>query len=108
MNLEIRQLAHSEGVAVPELLREALAFYAQLSPAARRSLRAMTTLNRGQALTAAGQAAGRAIVKAGFDMVRMRGSEAAGHLYPEEQLASEDAIADEAVRLTRKATMAFD
>ncbi len=108
MNPEIRQLAHSEGVAVPELLREAVAFYAQLPPAARRSLRAMTTLNRGQALTAAGQAAGLAIVKAGFDVARMRGSEAAGHVYPDGQLASEDAIAEEALRLTRSATMAFD
>ena len=73
-NSEFHQFAHSEGVAVPELLREAAALYAQLSPAARHSLRGMATLNRGQALTAASQAAGRAIVKAGFDMTRMRGS----------------------------------
>lgn len=95
----LQDLAHAEGMTVRDLITEAVDFYAQLHPAARRSLRAMATIGDDLAVGAAAHAAGRGIVQAGMDLARQRGRQAAERAYPSGQLPSERAVEKEAVRL---------
>ena len=99
----LQELARAEGTTVRDLIAEALELYAQLPAAARRSLRAMTTLADDQSVRAAAHAAGRGIVQVGLDLARQRGRQAAARAYPNGQMASEQAVEREAIRLSREA-----
>jgi hypothetical protein len=99
----LQDIADAEGTTVPDLVNEAVSFYAHLPAAARRSLRAMASLADDQAVGAAAHAAGSGIVQVGLDVARQRGRQAAGRAYPNGQLPSEQAVEKEAVRLSRAA-----
>ena len=103
---DIGRLAAAEDRSVPELVREAVSLYVHLPAAARRSLRALAATGTGDDHRVAGQAAGRAIVQSGFDLARRRASDAAGRAYADEALATEEDVAEEAVRLARGARAA--
>ena len=56
-----------------DLVKQAVAFYAGLPPAARRSLRAMAVLADDQAVGDAAGAAGCGVIQTGMDLARKRG-----------------------------------
>jgi len=103
---ELGHLAEAEDRSLSELVREAVSLYVHLPAAARRSLRALVATGTPNDLAVVGQAAGRVIVQSGFDLARRRAGEAAGRSTPDEALATEDDVAQQAVRLARGARAA--
>ena len=94
---------HPEDSPDSDLVRQAVLLYRLLPEPARQSLRALAAIGTPDELAATGQAVGRVIVRSGFDVARRRAAEAADRRYPDGALATEDEIAAEAVRLTRRA-----
>lgn len=100
---DIGRTAGADNRPAEDEVRDAMALYALLPPAARRSLQAQVSLARSEQQAALGQAVGHLIVQHGFDLFRALGAEWAVRAYPEGTLATEEEIIEEAVRITREA-----
>lgn len=83
--------------------RDALALYALLTPGARRALRSLFALAQTEEQVALGQAVGHLVMQHGFDIARRCMADAVRQAYPGEWPATEEEIAEEAVRLVREA-----
>lgn len=84
-------------------MREALALIELLPPVARRSLRGINQLGTTEERTALGNAVGHLIVQHGFDVARRSMADIMRQAYPGDWPATEEEIAEEAVRLVREA-----
>ncbi len=100
LDMTLDRLAEDEGMPLPEVVREAIAFYASLPQAARRSLRVLSALGQSEA---AGAAAERVIVQIGFDAARQHGNDTVAWAYGTVPFASEASEIDKAIRLSNEA-----
>lgn len=89
-----------------EATRDALALYALLSSGARRSLQSLFALAQAEEQAALGHAVGHVILQHGFGMARRFMADAVRQAYPGDWPATEEEIAEEAVRLVREARAA--
>lgn len=100
---EIGRTTEADNRSADDEVREAMALLELLPPVARRSLRSISRLGTAEERTALGNAVGRLIVQHGFDVARRSMADAMREAYPGDWPATEEEIAEEAVRLVREA-----